>query len=49
MVGIMVVMVTSSKRTYASVLSLPGLWWSVPLTLQQATVNPHLLQKLLDT
>ena len=37
------VMVTSSKRTYASILHLPGLL-SVPLTLQQATVDPCLHQ-----
>ena len=38
------VMVTSSKRTYASILRLPGLLLSVPLTLQQATVDPCLHQ-----
>ena len=35
-------MVTSFKRAYASILCLPGLLYSVPLTPQQATVNPHL-------
>ena len=42
-------MVTSFKRTYASKLHLLGLVWSVPLTLQQATVDSHLLQRLLDS
>ena len=40
MVGVMAVMVTSFKRTYAS---------TVPLTLQQVMVNPRLHQRLLDT
>ena len=40
------VMVTSSKRTYASMLHLPALLRSVPLTLRQATVNPLLHQGL---
>ena len=45
----MAVMVTSFQRTYASILCLPGLLYSVPLTPQQATVNPRLHQRLLDT
>ena len=39
MVGIRAVMVTSFKRTYVSIPQLPGLLYSVPLTLQQATVD----------
>ena len=46
MVGIMV---TSSKRTYASVTCLPGLLQSVSLTLWQATVNPYLCWRLPNT
>ena len=46
MVGIMV---TSSKRTYASVTCLPGLLQSVSLTLWQATVDPYLCWRLLNT
>ena len=42
MVGVMVVMATSFKRTYACMLLLPGL-------LRQATIDPHLRQRLLDT
>ena len=41
MVGVMKVMVTSFIRTCA-------LLHSVPLTLQQATVDPCLCQRLLD-
>ena len=40
---------TSSKRTYASMPHLPGLLQSVPLTLWQATVDPSLCQRLLNT
>ena len=49
MVGIMAAMVTSFKKTYASMLQLLGMLYSVPLTPQQATVNPHLPWRLLDT
>ena len=38
----MKIMVTSFKR------SVRALLYSVPLTLKQATVNPHLHQKLLN-
>ena len=38
----MVVMVTSYKGPYSSKPGLPGLLYSVLLTLRQATVNPHL-------
>ena len=48
MVGIMA-MVTSFKRTYGSMLWLPELLYSVPLTLREATVNPCLQWILLDT
>ena len=47
MVGVMVVMVTSFKRTFTR--QPPGLLYSVPLTPQQATIDPHLHQRLLDT
>ena len=40
------VMVTSSIRTYASMLRLPGLFLSIPLTLWQATVDPCLCRRL---
>ena len=43
------VMETSFKRTYVSKLWLPGQLYSVPLTPCQATVDPHLCQRLLDT
>ena len=43
------VMVTSVKRTYTRKFQLPGLMQSVSLTLWQATVDPHLLQRLLNT
>ena len=46
MVGLMVI---SFKRTYASKWQLPGLLYSVPPILWQATVDPHLHQSLLDT
>ena len=49
MVGVMAVMVTSFQVTYASMLWLPGLLYSVPLILRQTTVNLHLRQRLLDT
>ena len=49
MVGVMTVMVTSFKRTYASKPWLPELLYSVPLTTQPATVNPRFCQRLLDT
>ena len=39
MVGVMVVMATSFRRTYASMPLPSGLLYSVPLALQQATVN----------
>ena len=39
----MKIMATSFKRSHAA------LWHSVPPTPQQATVNPHLHQRLLDT
>ena len=42
-------MVTSFKRTYPSTLQIPGLLYSVPLTLWQATVGLHLCWSLLDT
>ena len=48
MVGVMVVMMTFFKRTYASTPRLPELLYSVPLTLWEATVYPHLRQRLLD-
>ena len=38
-----------SKRTYASMLYLPGLLLPVPLTPQQATVDPHLHPRLSNT
>ena len=44
MVGVMVVMATSFKMTYASMPQLPGLLWSVPLT-----ADPLLCQRLPDT
>ena len=43
------VMVTSSKRIYASTLGLPGLLLSMSLSPEQATVNPQLHQRLLNT
>ena len=49
MAGAVVVMVTSFKTTYASMLWLPVLLYSVPLTLQLATVKPRLHWRLLDT
>ena len=42
-------MATSFKRTYVSMLQLPGLLYSVPLTPTEATVISHLCQRLLDT
>ena len=41
-------MVTSFKKTYASTLQIPGLLYSVLLTLWQATVGLHLCWRLLD-
>ena len=41
--------VTSCKRTYTSMLHLPGLLLSVSLTLLQATVNPCFHQRLPNT
>ena len=49
MVGVIAIMLTSFKRTYVSKLWLPGQLYSVPLTPCQATVDPHLCQRLLDT
>ena len=49
MVGVMVVIATSFKRTYISMLQLPGLLYSVSLTPQQVTVDTLLRQRLLDT
>ena len=37
------------QKTYASTMWIPGLLKSVPLTLQHATVEPCLHQRLLDT
>ena len=42
-------METSFLRLYGSMLCLLGLLLSVSLTLQQATVDPHLHQRLPDT
>ena len=39
------VMVTSSKRTYVSMLGFPGLWLLLSLTPQQATFDLHLCQR----
>ena len=49
MAGVMAVMVTSFRRTYASMPCFPGLLQSVSLTLWQATVDSRLCQRLLDT
>ena len=49
LVGVMVVMATSFRRTYASLPQFPGLLYSIPLTLWLATVDPSLRQRLLDT
>ena len=43
------VMATFFKRIYVSMLQLPGLLCSVPLTLLEAIVNSHLCQRLPDT
>ena len=48
LLGLMVIMAISFKRIYASMPWLPGLLQSVPLTPQQATVNPCLHQRLWD-
>ena len=42
-------MLTFSIRIYASMLCLPGLLLSVPLTLLQATVEPPLCWRLPST
>ena len=49
MVGVKAVMATSVKRTYASMPWLPGPWHSVPMTPRQATVDPWLCWRPLDT
>ena len=49
MVGIMVPRAISFKRTYASMLWLPELLQSVPLTPRQATVNLCHHQRLPNT
>ena len=49
MVRVIAVMATFFKRTCTSMLQLPGLLYSVLLTPQQANVDPHLHQRLLDT
>ena len=43
------VMVTSSKRTYVSMLCLPGLLQSVSLIMQQAAVGTGLHQRIPNT
>ena len=45
----MAVIVTFYKIIYASMLQLPRLLYSVPLTLQQAIVSPRLHWRLLNT
>ena len=42
-------MATSSKRTYANTLCLPGRLLPVALSPQQAAVDPRLHRRLLDT
>ena len=49
MVRVIAVMATFFKRTCTSMSQLPGLLYSVPLTPQQASIDPHLHQRLLDT
>ena len=49
MVGVMVIMAVSFKRTYARMQWLPGLLYSVPLIPQPGTVDPRLCWRLLDT
>ena len=49
MVGVIVVMATSFKRTYACLPWLPGLLYSVLLMPKQATVNPHPYWRFLNT
>ena len=49
MVGVMVVMATSFKKTYACLPWLPGLLYSVLLMPKQATVNPHPYWRFLNT
>ena len=46
-VGVMAVMVTAFKRTYCSMPQLLGLLQLVPLTPQQATIDPCLHHRLL--
>ena len=41
-----VVMGTAFKRIYTCMLGLPELLWSVPLTTQQVTGDPHFCQRL---
>ena len=48
MAVVMAVLVTSCKRTFASMSQPLGLLHSVSLTLWQATVNPCLHQRFLD-
>ena len=47
--SMVVLMLTSSKRTYANTPYLAGLLLPVPLTLWQATVNLHLCRRLPHT
>ena len=49
MIGVMEVMATSFKRTYATMPQLPRLLYSVLLPPWQATVDVCLCQRLLDT
>ena len=42
-------MATSSKRTYANTLCLPGLLLPVPLSLWQATASSHLHRRPSNT
>ena len=48
MVGVMAVMATSFKSTYTSMLCSQTIAVTV-LTLQKATVDPHLRQQLLNS
>ena len=48
MVRLMAIITTSFTMTYASMLWLPGLFYAVSLTPQQATVDPCLPWELLD-
>ena len=47
-IHILDLMMTPSKRTYSNLLQLLGMLLPVPLTLWQATVGPHLHQRLQD-